>query len=73
MLHYSLILLKTFLKIVLKNKNSIPLSSVSLPDYTWDTGLKFTKVNLEKIQDAEVFLIFENAVGGGISGCMGKR
>ena len=42
-----------------------------LPAYTWDGGLKTTKLDLENIQNLKLFMIFEIASGGRKSGIMG--
>ena len=46
---------------------------VSVPGYTRDAGVKYTKIELEFMQEADLLLIFENAIRGGKSGCIGKR
>ena len=43
-----------------------------MPGYTWDAGLKSTGIESENNQDADLFLILENAIRSGISDCMGK-
>ena len=45
----------------------------SLPGYTWDAGLKQTKIETENIQGARFFLYSENAFRSGMSRCMGPR
>ena len=47
---------------------------VSLPGFTWLSGLKYTGINLQTFQDEEIFLTDEeNIIGGGISFVMGDR
>ena len=50
-----------------------PLYNISLPGYTWDVGLKYTNNNLEKIEDVNMFQMFESGLRGGISGVLGDR
>ena len=38
---------------------------VSLPGFTWWTGIKYTNINLQKLQDKNMFLLFENNFRGG--------
>ena len=42
----------------------------SLPGSTWEAGLKQTKIEIENIQEAHLFLYSENAFRGGSTGCM---
>ena len=48
------------------------IDPLPLPGYTCETGLKYTKVELENIQEVDISLIFENATRGELSGWMGK-
>ena len=50
-----------------------PLICVSLPGYTWECGLKYTGINLQTLQDKDLFLTLENNILGGISAVMGDR
>ena len=50
-----------------------PLICVSLPGYTWECGLKYTGINLQTLQDKDLFLTLENIILGGISAVMGDR
>ena len=50
-----------------------PLYCVSLPGYTWQCGLKYTRINLLTIQDKDLILKLENNIRGGISSVMGDR
>ena len=55
-------------------KNGInPLYCVSLPGYTWQCGLKYTGINLQKLQDKDMILLIENYIRGGISSVMEDR
>ena len=49
------------------------LYCVSLPGYTWQCGLKYTRINLETLQDKDMILLLENNIRGGISSVMGDR
>ena len=50
-----------------------PLYSYSAPGYTWNTGLKMTKIKLDFIKDEHLLLLLENNICGGISSVMGDR
>ena len=50
-----------------------PLYNISLPGYTWDVGLRYTNINLERIQDVNMFQLFESGIRAGISGVLGDR
>ena len=50
-----------------------PLYCVSLPEYTWECGLKYTEINLQTHQDKDMILLLENNIRGGISSVMGDR
>ena len=50
-----------------------PLYCVSLPGYTWQCGLIYTGINLQKLQDKDMILLLENNIRGGISSVMGDR
>ena len=50
-----------------------PLYCVSLPGYTWQCGSKYTGINLQTLQDKDLFLTLENNISGGISSVMGDR
>ena len=49
------------------------LYSVSLPGYTWQCGLKYTGINLQKFQGEDMILLLENIIRGGISSVFGDR
>ena len=49
-----------------------PAQYIGLPSYTWDAGLKFTKVELENISDLDMVMMFEKCKRGGISVISGK-
>ena len=62
-----------FIKISVKEYSINPLYCVSLPDYTWQCGLKNTKIKLQTLQDNDMILLLENNIRGGISSVMGDR
>ena len=47
--------------------NLDPCHYFSAPGLSWDTMLKMTKVELEKISDADMHLFIEKGMWGGIS------
>ena len=46
---------------------------MSLPGYTYQCALKYTDINLQKLQDKCLNLTLENNIRGGISSIMGDR
>ena len=46
---------------------------MSLPGYTWQSGLKYTGINLQTIQGKDLILTLEIIIRGGISAVMGDR
>ena len=62
-----------FIKVSVNENGINPLYCVSLPGYTWQCGLKYTKINLQTLQDKDLFLILESNIRGGISAVMGDR
>ena len=62
-----------FIETRFKEDKINPLHFVFSPGYTWDAGWKYTKNKLENIQEADLLLIFENAIRDGISASKGKR
>ena len=62
-----------FIKMAVKEYDINPLYCVSLPGYTWQCGLKYTGINLQKLQDKYMILLLENNIRGGISSIMGNR
>ena len=51
----------------LKNCNLDPCHYFSAPGLSWDAMLKVTKVELEKISNADMHLFIEKGMRGGIS------
>ena len=62
-----------FIKVSLNEIKINPLYCVSLPGYTWQCGLKYTRINLQTLQDKEKILLLQNNIRGGISSVMGDR
>ncbi|XP_060525076.1 uncharacterized protein LOC132701296 [Cylas formicarius] len=44
----------------------------SMPGYTWDCMLRFTKCRLELLRDIDQIMFIERAIRGGISVCVGR-
>jgi len=49
-----------------------PAHFIGLPSFTWQAGLKHTKVKLEQITDIDMYLFFEKWKRGGVSVISGK-
>ena len=62
-----------FIKVSVNEFDNNPLYCVSPPGYTWQCGLKYTGINLQTLQDKDMFLLLENNIRGGISSVMGDR
>jgi hypothetical protein len=62
-----------FREINLETHNIDPCCSYSAPGLSWQSGLKYTNVELDYIYDEEVLEIVENGIRGGICGTMGTR
>ena len=65
-----------FEKFIKKSVNEFgisPLYCVSIPGYTWQCGLKSTRINLQTLQDKELISTLENNIRGGINSGMGDR
>ena len=62
-----------FIKISVEEFGFNPLYCVSLPGYTWLSGLKYTRIILQTLQDKDMILLLENIIRGGISSVMGDR
>ena len=62
-----------FIKISVYQYDINPLYCVSLPGYTWQCGLKYTRINLQTLQDKDMILLLENNIRGGVSSIMGDR
>ena len=64
---------KNFVEKATLDYNINPLYSFFLPCYTWNAGLKITKIKLDFIKDKQLLLLLENNIGGGISSVMEPR
>ena len=62
-----------FIKVSLNEFKLNPLYCVSLPGYTWEGGLKYTRIKLQTLQDKDMISLLENNIRGGISSVMGDR
>lgn len=51
----------------LKNYGLDPVHYFGIPGFAWDAMLKMTGVELELITDYDLYLMFENAIRGGVS------
>ena len=58
---------KKFISTNVKYYNLDPCHYFSAPGLSWDAMLKMTKVELEKISDADIHLFIEKGMRGGIS------
>ena len=70
-----LLLVDVFEKLIstcLKSYNLDPCHYFSAPGFSWDAMLKMTKVELENISNADIYLFIEKGMRGGIS-CASKR
>ena len=76
LLHCSLTYLRYLLETIMKTIEIIHcilhlylvIPGFSLPGSTWDAGRKQTKMEMENIQEAHMFLYSENAFRGGMLG-----
>ena len=64
---------ENFIKVSFNEFGFSPLYFVSLPGYTWQSGLKSTAINLQTLRDKDMILLFENNFGGGISSVLVDR
>ena len=48
-----------FIKVSINEVCNNPLYCVSLPGYTWQCGLKFTRINLQTLQDKDMIFLRE--------------
>ena len=62
-----------FVRVSVKEFGINPPYCVSLPCYTWQCILKYTGINLQTLQDKNMFLLLENNKRGGIRSVMGDR
>ncbi|CAH1114728.1 unnamed protein product [Psylliodes chrysocephalus] len=58
---------ETFRDTCYKTYGLDPVHYYTVPGYTWDCMLKYTKCALKTIQDVDMLLFFEGGIRGGIS------
>ena len=59
--------MEKFISTCLKYYGLDPCYYFSAPGLPWDTMLKMTKVELEKINDPDKYMFFEQGMRGGVS------
>ena len=59
-----------FVKVSFNEFGINPLYCVSLPGYTWRSGLKYTGISLQPFQDKDMILLLQNNIRGVISSVM---
>ena len=62
-----------YIKVSVNEFGINPLDCVSLPEYTWECGLKYTGNNIQTLQDKYLVLTLLNNIRCGISSVMGDR
>ena len=62
-----------FNKIFIEEFGINPLYCMSLPDYTWQCGMKHTHIKLQTLQDKDLILTLEDIIRGGVNSIMGDR
>ena len=62
-----------FIKVSINEFGINPLYCVSLPGQTWQSGFKYTGINLQTLQDKDLILTLENNLRGGTSSVMEDR
>ena len=62
-----------FIKVSLNEFGINSLYCVSLPGYTWECGLKYTGINIQRLQNKDLILPLESNIRGGVSSVMGDR
>ena len=84
LLDYSILYLKTdlchlsdvfqkFSNFAYETYNLDPRHSYTLPGFSWQSMLKMTKIELELISDADMYLFLMDTIRGGISVCNKKH
>ena len=64
---------ENFIKVSVNEFDINPLHCVSLFGYTWQCGLKYTRINLQTLQDKDMILFLEIKIRGGVISVMGDR
>ena len=49
--------LKKFIRVSITQFDIMPLYRVSLPGYTWQCGVKYTRINLKTLQDKDMIFL----------------
>ena len=62
-----------FSNFVYETYNLDPRHSYTLPGFSWQSMLKMTKIELELISDADMYLFLMDTIRGGISVCNKKH
>ena len=71
--HLLICVFENFKKVSVNEFGINPLYCVSVPEYIWQCGLKYTGINIQTLQDNDMILILENFIRGGISSVVGDR
>jgi len=56
----------------LESYNLDPAHYFTLPGYTWDAMLKYTKITFELLTDIDMVMFIERGIRGGLSQCSGR-
>ena len=64
---------ENFIKVSISEFGINPLYHISLPGTTWANGLRYTRTELELINNVDLFQMFESGIRGGLSGIFGDR
>ena len=64
-------LIENLIKVSVNEFGINPLYCVSLPGYTWQCRLKYTRINIQTLQEKDLIFTLENNFRGGISPVMG--
>ena len=65
--------IEKFVEVSFEDCGNNPLYCVSLPSYTYQCDLKYTKIKLQTLQDKDLILFSENNIRRSISSVMGDR
>ena len=72
-MYFCLLVSEKFIKVSVNEFGINPLYCVSLPGSTWQCGSKYTRINLQTLQDKDMIMLLENNISGGISSVIGDR